>query len=324
MAQDPRYTEAMIPPPQEVSSGNPFGDEIDEEDDFPRAGQGYKIPDYSDGGTYEDVFSGQSTDIQNAQYEQYPRHQEFAEPDFEADFEQKGDLESEVGTSVTTGTTSTSQEKKEEPKDLHIWNIEYYSCYFNVDTTEVGLRMLRSVVPFSVNFFSSIENNPDLYGPFWIATTLIFVIAAAGNFADWLHDRDNFHYHFEAVSFAAGAIYGYVVIVPLLLWLAFRWLSVRVSLLQNLCIYGYSLFIFIPIAILCIIPINLVRWCIISGATALSVLFLLMNFYPPLLKNGYEESRQQLLAGLVTSAIIALLHLGLALTFKLYFFDYPE
>jgi len=211
-----------------------------------------------------------------------------------------------------------------EEKTLHVWNIEYYSFLFNVDTTEVGLRMLRSVIPFSVEFFKSVENNPDLYGPFWIATTLIFVIAASGNFADWLHNRDDFHYHFEEVSWAAGAIYGYVSILPLVLWLACRWLSVKLSLLQTLCIYGYSLFIFIPISILCIIPFEFVRWIIIAAAAALSTLFLLMNFYPPLLHNKYQESKQKLMAGFIVSAAIAVLHLGLALSFKLYFFNYPE
>jgi hypothetical protein len=76
--------------------------------------------------------------------------------------------------------------------------------------------------------------------------------------------------------------------------------------------------------ILCIIPLEFVRWVIIAAAAGLSTLFLLMNFYPPLLENKYQENKKKLMAGLVVSAAIAVLHLGLALSFKLYFFNYPE
>jgi hypothetical protein len=37
------------------------------------------------------------------------------------------------------------------------------------------------------------------WGPFWIATTLIFAIAAASNFASWLDNKEAFSYDFETV-----------------------------------------------------------------------------------------------------------------------------
>jgi hypothetical protein len=73
-----------------------------------------------------------------------------------ADFAEKGLEEVEP-------STSSGVPVKVEERALRVWNIEYYSFLFNVDTTEVGLRMLRSIVPFSFRFFQSVENNPDLY-----------------------------------------------------------------------------------------------------------------------------------------------------------------
>jgi len=40
--------------------------------------------------------------------------------------------------------------------------------------------------PFKPDFMATTMSNPDLYGPFWIATTLVFVTAVAGNYADFV------------------------------------------------------------------------------------------------------------------------------------------
>jgi hypothetical protein len=61
--------------------------------------------------------------------------------------------------------------------------MEYYQQYFNVNTSDVQSRIIASMVPtFSSNYLiTKIRPNPDLYGPFWVSTTLIFTIAIAGN-----------------------------------------------------------------------------------------------------------------------------------------------
>jgi hypothetical protein len=51
------------------------------------------------------------------------------------------------------------------------------------------------------------------------------------------------------VSVGAGTIYGYVSLAPIILWAIFKWLEIPVTLLQNVCIYGYSLFVFLPVAV---------------------------------------------------------------------------
>jgi hypothetical protein len=58
--------------------------------------------------------------------------------------------------------------------------------YFDVTTEEVFERLLNSIIPFNPRFYGLLQNNPDLYGPFWIYTTLIFVLAASGSFSIYL------------------------------------------------------------------------------------------------------------------------------------------
>lgn len=49
-----------------------------------------------------------------------------------------------------------------------IFEIAYYQQFFNIDSSEVGWRCLRSMWPFKVDFINFVSTNPDFYGPFWV------------------------------------------------------------------------------------------------------------------------------------------------------------
>lgn len=71
------------------------------------------------------------------------------------------------------------------------WELAYFAKYFNITTRDVVTRIIWSVVPVkSPNGATYIERhiqtNPDIYGPFWINTTLIFSIAIFANIANYL------------------------------------------------------------------------------------------------------------------------------------------
>jgi len=308
--------------PFTAEDGNPF-DDIPDVEDYNRKREFVGTPDYSDGGTYEDDFGpdpyldepAQSQPQQQTPSQIMPQEDRF--PGEDIGFDQ---VDVEVG---GTASVNAPEEDEEDKKTYRMWNIAYYRGYFNVDSKEVGTRILRSFLPYSTGFFENIKTNPDLYGPFWIATTLIFVMAASANFASWLADADNFQYDFKTVTFGAAAIYGYILVVPIALWIAFRWLAVSLGLVQIVCFYGYSLFVFLPIAVLCILPFDWLRWALIGAAVADSIVFLVMNLFPPLVKNNLEESKK-VLGGVIVIAIVALLHVGLGLTFKFYFFHYTD
>lgn len=72
---------------------------------------------------------------------------------------------------------------------------------------------------------------------------------------------------------------------------------------------------------ICIIPNQWLRWALIMAATLDSIIFLAMNFFPPLVKNNLAESKK-VLGGIIVILIVALLQFGLGLAFKLSFFNY--
>jgi hypothetical protein len=78
--------------------------------------------------------------------------------------------------------------------------------YFNITTADVRTRLLHSLIPFNPKFHDISEQTPDLYGPFWIYTTLIFIIAAAGSLSGYLQDKSSENFFQEFVPIATGIV----------------------------------------------------------------------------------------------------------------------
>jgi len=205
-----------------------------------------------------------------------------------------------------------------EQKNYHFWNIQYYSFLFNVDTKQVGHRVARALSPYPPNFFEVISANPDLYGPFWIATTLVFLMAAAGNVAAYFqHLKDSgsseqWKFDIDKLSEAVGVIYGFITIIPLILWGFFKYKKIPLTLMDVLCIYGYSFFVYIPISFLSVIPFDWIKWVMVGIATAISTSLIMSNFFKVLKSNVF-------IAGIV-ALVLGLLHVAFGLVCILCFF----
>ena len=108
------------------------------------------------------------------------------------------------------------------------------------------------------------EGNPDLYGPFWIATTVVVILFMTGTISQYLAEKGKGHfaYDFRLLSGAAGLIYGYTVFVPLGLWGVLRWFgSESANLLECWALYGYGNLIWIPVALVSWSPLEgELRW----------------------------------------------------------------
>lgn len=103
------------------------------------------------------------------------------------------------------------------------------------------------VAAFTFFFFFAL--NIHRYGPFWICTTLIFVAASIGTFVTYVTHKlkkEQWNYDINLVTWSAGLFYGYVIIVPLCLYAILKYFSAPAGLVQLFCLYGYSLFVFIP------------------------------------------------------------------------------
>lgn len=205
--------------------------------------------------------------------------------------------------------------KKKSPS---FWTFEYYQTFFDVDTEQVLHRMVGTMIPSRQNYLlTKIRPNPDLYGPFWICATLVFTIAICGNLSSFFASEGNHKWHsnFQLVSLSACVIYGYAWIVPALLWAYLLWRGnlAGYSFLEIVCVYGYSLAIFIPISILWVAPYDELRWILVILGVFLSGSVLAMTFW-----RAVEDDNRKFAYSSIS--VILVLHFILALGFKLYFF----
>eukprot|EP00112_Aurelia_sp_Birch-Aquarium-sp1_P026010 Seg897.1 transcript_id=Seg897.1/GoldUCD/mRNA.D3Y31 product="Protein YIPF1" protein_id=Seg897.1/GoldUCD/D3Y31 len=206
-----------------------------------------------------------------------------------------------------------------QKKPPSFWTFEYYQQFFDVDTNQVLSRILYSMVPtYGRNYLTTkVRPNPDLYGPFWICATLVFTIAISGNLASYFSSEGvtEWVYDFHKVTFAAVVIYGYAWMIPSAIWgfLTWRGNQAGFMFLEIVCVYGYSLSIFIPISILWVLPQDWLRWTLLTVGVVLSGSVLFLTFF-----RAVEDDNKKIL--IATLATIILLHCALAIGFKLYFF----
>ncbi|KAI3926073.1 hypothetical protein MKW98_028209 [Papaver atlanticum] len=210
---------------------------------------------------------------------------------------------------------SNSSEEQQPSGWLRTFTVAAYKPYFDVDTSDVLERIKDSLFPFKGSFNEKTSSNPDLYGPFWICTTLIFVAAAIGTFVTYVAhkvQKKEWDYDINMVTWSAGLFYGYSMVVPLGLYIILKYFSAPSGLVQLWCLYGYSLFVFIPASCLSIIPYEIVRWAVVGVAGFMSATFVALNLRAHITSAG--ERWFLIVAG------IFLLQLGLAVVLKMYLF----
>ncbi|KAG9382435.1 Protein YIP [Pyrenophora tritici-repentis] len=165
----------------------------------------------------------------------------------------------------------------------YLWSLNFYAQAFDVDTNEVLRRCTSTLYP-RANFLDVLEGNPDLYGPVWIATTVIVILFLTGTINQYLARKgeEHFAYDFKLLSGAAGLVYGYTAFVPVGLWGVLKW-------------YG------------------IVNYTVVALGLAASAFFLLRNLYPVLSTTEAKTSKILLI-------VVLVLHAGFAIAIKVLFF----
>lgn len=117
--------------------------------------------------------------------------------DFDSSTSKSAPTNGHIGSSHkrTTSTSSAIQSKK------YLWSISFYAQFFDVDTNDVLKRCGAAVFPRS-NFLDVLDGNPDLYGPFWIATTVVVILFLTGTMSKSLAGLNMEHagYDFKLLS----------------------------------------------------------------------------------------------------------------------------
>ncbi|CAG8531163.1 1005_t:CDS:2 [Ambispora leptoticha] len=197
-----------------------------------------------------------------------------------------------------------------------IWSVEYYAQFFDVDTFQVLERASKSLFPKD-NFIEVVGNNPDLYGPFWIATTVVFLLFVTSTIAasiEALINGQKITYDIPILSFGAMTIYTYTFLLPLLIWVGLKYLGCKPSLLDIIGLYGYGLTIWLPISVICIIPSDVLRWTLVIVGFSVSGFFITRNLYPVIARADSKTAR-------IIIIIIVVLHAALSFLLKREFFS---
>ncbi|KFD58649.1 LOW QUALITY PROTEIN: hypothetical protein M513_00342 [Trichuris suis] len=181
-------------------------------------------------------------------------------------------------------------------KSPPLFSLQFCQQFFDVDTAVVIRRVLYSMVPrLNMNFITqSIRPHPDLFGPFWIALTLLFTACVGnqlGEMFNAIHGDGTVRHavlNFRIVTLMASVIFAYAFLVPGLFIVFFIWRNMddMYTLLELICSYGYSLSVFIPISLLWAINIQWFRWLLTLFGVFLSGGVLLLSIWPVVRKHS--------------------------------------
>jgi hypothetical protein len=130
----------------------------------------------------------------------------------------------------------------------------------------------------------------------------------------WI-DGKAWSYNFQLVLTASSLIYGFIFFVPLVIYLIFRHYlhDVTMGFVKLLCLYGYSMFVFLPASAILLYPFPYLPWASLSFATILSSMFLLRNLGPSIVSHAKNEMYFAI-------GFIGAVQFSLLLCLKLYFF----
>ena len=78
------------------------------------------------------------------------------------------------------------------------------------------------------------KSQPDLYGPFWILTTIIFLLSSAGNLSRYFNnlDKQEFLFRLELLRYSVLVVYGFGFGFPALLGLVLSLFGSQVKMPQ--------------------------------------------------------------------------------------------
>eukprot|EP00158_Paraphelidium_tribonemae_P009783 Partr_v1_DN28965_c1_g1_i3_m25575 putative Yip1 domain family len=180
------------------------------------------------------------------------------------------------------GLDDNHQQQQQQSQKKTFWTVAFYQEYFNVDTDEVQRRITQSIIPTSY-FFDVLGGNPDLYGPFWIATTVMAVAFVTNTVNKYIADATShkeFSYDISKLSQTGTVVYLYITAIPAIVWLVMGYLSFKSRLMDIVCLYGYGMTIWIPMLLLSLIPVTWIHLLLAIVGFAFSVMFTVRNYYP--------------------------------------------
>lgn len=133
------------------------------------------------------------------------------------------------------------------------FSLAYWQRYFTIEQSDLSRRVLASLDPRKTQeFIEGVERQPDLYGPFWICSSVVFLSIICSSLS-FIADRVFFgaakqghEYNHANLGFLFSTVYGFLLAVPAALTFGLKFADTQTSLVkvraghQNICFYGYS------------------------------------------------------------------------------------
>ena len=180
-------------------------------------------------------------------------------------------------------------------------SLDKYRSFCDVDTETVLFRLKKTLWPFNRSKF--LESKADLYGAFWVPTTLIFLLSVSGNLASTVSETGGYAFNPAAIVTLAGVIYFFVFSVPAVLSFCIL-AGLEITYVELTSLYGYSYFIFWPAAIVGALRLPLAQWLAFGLASVWAGVLLTKNYYSEI--EALEGFKKYLAIGVSLSGYIAL------------------
>lgn len=207
-----------------------------------------------------------------------------------------------------------SEEPKQQTPTYKCWEAGFYQPYFDLSTSSFLLRVKNSVWPFrrpDEGYFG--RASPDLYGPFWIASTLVFLLTAVGKLSNYTTHTSFWDAQYEKLLVAFPVVYVLFSAVPVGCFCLLSSEPNTASMVEMVSLYGYSYSSLVLGCLVCIVPVSALRWLVMLVLGGWSVFVLEKNFWDIV----YSSQKTKKLVILV---VLGLGHLLIVLLANLFFF----
>lgn len=193
-------------------------------------------------------------------------------------------------TSGTSGSKSDSTSAFLSILKPSVW-VTYLQSLFDISTDDVKQRLTLSFLPYKLIAATeqpSLATKPDMYGPFWIATTAVIFMTASANYEKVISSSGEYVYADYSLTWTAAALlYGCLAAVPVAVY-SIGWITglasqgSTIDYKHIMCVYGYSNAPVLPVSILCALPLGIVQKIFLLVGFVTSAMFIYGNLWRPL------------------------------------------
>ena len=223
-------------------------------------------------------------------------------------------IENQIGENIVQSATESFTKSWIEK---YLCCLDFLKKYFQINSDDFYKRFLYSLIPFNHKFQEITEKNPDLYGPFWIYTTLILTIASCGSltiFFKGINEENKKNFFQDFIPTAAAIIYFIGFGLPILLTFLMKAFGSSINFVNVICTYGYSFSVFLPAVIFCVSNVNILQWIVLSYACFSSTSLLVVNYWKEL--QNFDSTKKYIICG-----VVLVIQIGLFILIKMCFFQ---